>query len=123
MGPPFKYTVCPRESPSDKFIPVDSRSWTSSLFEPELECLDYKWFVDEIKSVSFCRKGICCGHMEKCFILVWHVVAALVFHWMILVVMASQVLGVKAESEAAEDEICWVYPKELAQRFLSREQL
>lgn len=44
--------------------------------------------------------------MEKCFILVWPVVAPLVFHWMILVVMASQVLAVKVESEAVEDKVC-----------------
>ena len=45
-------------------------------------------------------------HMEKCFILAWRVVAAFVFHWMILIVMASQVLVVKVESEAVEDSVC-----------------
>lgn len=45
------------DSTADKFIPVNSRGWTSSLYEPELESLDYKWFTDEIKVLAFVGKG------------------------------------------------------------------
>lgn len=43
-----------------------------------------------------------CVYMEKDFLLVWHVGATLVFHWMILSMIALQV---------SASIVCQVYPK------------